>query len=171
MKRLFLGLWPDNTARQQCVTIGNAVLTENARPVQAADIHVTLLFLGNIDSDTEESLKQGLAVIPAPEMTLCFDYLSFWEKPGILCLTTSGSYPEAKAFVEVLTRLAKKLDIPIDERPFKPHITLVKKAKTQALLEFDPIIWHSNSFCLVESCQFSNGIKYRIVEEWGGHKI
>ena len=168
MKRLFFALWPDESIRQQCVRIGNAVVTEKARPVQAANIHVTLLFLGNTAPDKEEGFKQALATIPVPTLTLCFDNLSFWKKPGISCLTTTDPNPEIGMFVEILSRLARKLDIPIDDRPFKPHVTLVKKAKTQTSLEFDPIIWHSNSFCLVESCRFSNGIEYRIVEKWEG---
>jgi RNA 2',3'-cyclic 3'-phosphodiesterase len=170
MKRLFFALWPDEATRQQCVKIGNAVLTEKAQPVQAPNIHVTLLFLGNIDSDKEEGIKQELATIPVPRLTLRFDNLSFWKKPGILCLTATDPSPEIETLVEVLSRLSRKLDIPIDERPFNPHVTLVKKVKTQTPLEFDPIIWHSSSICLVESCRFSNGIEYRIVQKWGANK-
>jgi RNA 2',3'-cyclic 3'-phosphodiesterase len=62
--------------------------------------------------------------------------------------------------------LARKLDIPIDERPFKPHVTLAKKAKELATLELEPITWRSKSLCLVESCPLSNGVEYRIIGQW-----
>lgn len=166
MKRLFFALWPDENTRQQCPKIGNAVVSEQALPARAANIHVTLLFLGNIDSDKEESFKQALLNSPVPKMTLCFDKLSFWKKPSILCLSTTDPSPEVEFFVEALSNLARKLGVTIDERPFKPHVTLVKKASYLTPLEFDPIIWRSSSLCLVESCQVPKGIEYRIVERW-----
>jgi RNA 2',3'-cyclic 3'-phosphodiesterase len=84
-------------------------------------------------------------------MSLCFDRLSFWKKPGILCLTTPSTYPEVETLVGMLSKLARELDIQTDGRPFRPHITLVKKATKLTPLEFAPINWHSNSFFLVES--------------------
>jgi len=168
MKRLFFALWPENIIRQQCLDIGKAVLTEPARLVRPAYIHVTLLFLGNIDTGKEESFKQALATVQVSCMSLCFNRLSFWKKPGILCLTTPNNYPEVETLVGMLSKLAEELGIQTDERPFKPHITLVKKATKLTPLEFDPINWHSSSFCLVESVNCPNGIEYRIVEEWGG---
>jgi RNA 2',3'-cyclic 3'-phosphodiesterase len=168
MKRLFFALWPDETTRQQCVNVGKAVLTEHAYPVKPANIHVTLLFLGNIDPDKEERFKQALATVQVPRMTLCFDKLSFWKKPGILCLTTTELNPGIEKFVETISRVAKGLDIPANERAFKPHVTLVKKATKLTPLEFDPINWHSSSFYLVEPVRGSYGIEYRIIEEWGG---
>jgi RNA 2',3'-cyclic 3'-phosphodiesterase len=169
MKRLFFALWSDETIRQQCVKIGNAVLAEKAQPVQTANIHVTLLFLGNIDSDKEQYVKEALATVPVPKITLCFDKLSFWKKPSVLCLTSTNPNPELEGLVETLSKVARKLDIPLDERPFKPHVTLVKKATKLTPLSFKPIIWQSNSFCLVESCRIPSGIEYRIVEKWGAN--
>jgi RNA 2',3'-cyclic 3'-phosphodiesterase len=170
MKRLFFALWPDEYTWQQCVNISNALVSPQSQPIQPANIHVTLLFLGNIDSDKEERLKQALATIQVPKITLQFDSLSFWAKPRILCLTAKESSPEIETIVETLSRMARDLSIPIDDRQFKPHVTLVKKAKTQIPLEFKPIVWQAHYFCLVESCLFSNGIEYRIVEKWGGIK-
>jgi RNA 2',3'-cyclic 3'-phosphodiesterase len=168
MKRLFFALWPEDIIRQQCVDIGKAILTEHARLVRPANIHVTLLFLGNIDTDKEERFKQVLATVQVPSTTLCFNKLSFWKKPGILCLTTSNTYPGVETLVGMLSRLGGDLGIQTDERPFKPHVTLAKKATKLMPLEFDPINWNSSSFCLVESVNCPKGIEYRIVEEWGG---
>lgn len=167
MRRLFFALWPDEYTRQQCFNIRNALVSPQSQPIQAANIHVTLLFLGNIDSEKEERFKQALATIQVPKITLHFDCLSFWAKPRILCLTAKGSSPEIETIVETLSRMARELSIPIDDRQLKPHVTLVKKAKSQIPLKFKPIVWHSHFFCLVESCLFSNGIEYRIVEKWG----
>lgn len=166
MKRLFFALWPDDITRQQCVKITKGINKEKARPVNPANLHVTLLFLGNIAADKEISFRLEAATIPIPKTTLRFDQLNFWKKPGVLCLTATDSSPELMALVDNLSIVARKLDIPIDERPFKPHVTLVKKAKELTTLEFEPVIWHSKSFCLVESCSLINGVEYRIIEQW-----
>ena len=166
MKRLFFALWPNASTREQCINVLNAVSFKQAKPVQAANIHVTLLFLGNLDSGKEELIKQELMNIVVPTITLIFNRLSFWEKSGILCLTSTNSCPEIESVVESLEKIARKLTIQVDRRPFKPHVTLVKKVKTQIELKFEPIIWHSDAICLVESCRITDGIEYRIVEKW-----
>ncbi|WP_411726629.1 RNA 2',3'-cyclic phosphodiesterase [Methyloglobulus sp.] len=166
MKRLFFALWPDDMIRQQCVKITRAINNGKIRPVNPANLHVTLLFLGNITTDKEIAFREEVAIIPVPKITLRFDHLNFWKKPGVLCLTATDNSPKLMALVDNLAIVARKLDIPIDERPFKPHVTLAKKAKEPMTLEFEPIIWHSKSFCLVESCPLSNGVEYRIIEQW-----
>jgi 2'-5' RNA ligase len=101
-----------------------------------------------------------------PKVSLKFDQLSFWQKPRVLCLTASGFSPQLITLVESLSSLAKKHEIPIDKRPFTPHITLVKKAKGIVAKEFDPILLQSDSFCLVESCSNTTGVEYRIIDQW-----
>ncbi|MBK8816778.1 MAG: RNA 2',3'-cyclic phosphodiesterase [Methylococcaceae bacterium] len=165
MKRLFFALWPNENAREQCIHVLNSVSLKQARPVQAANIHVTLLFLGNLDLAKEESLRRELMNVSVPSITLLFNRLSFWEKSGVICLTATDSCPEIESVVENLEKLARKSTIQVDRRPFKPHVTLVKNVKTQIELKFEPIIWHSDSFCLVESCRFNDSIEYRIVEK------
>jgi RNA 2',3'-cyclic 3'-phosphodiesterase len=167
MKRLFFALCPDDITRQQCAKITQAINNGEARPVNPANLHVTLLFLGNIGTDKEIVLRQEMATILVPKITLHFKQLNFWKKPGVLCLTATDSSPELMALVDNLAIIARKLDIPIDERPFKPHVTLLKKAKELITLEFEPVIWCSRSFCLVESCSLTNGVEYRIIEQWG----
>lgn len=167
MKRLFFALWPDDITRQRCVNITQAIGNDKTRLVDPANLHVTLLFLGSIVPNKEIAFREEAAIIPTPKITLRFDHLNFWKKPGVLCLTATDSSPELMALVDNLSILARKLDIPIDERPFKPHVTLAKKAKESMALEFEPITWCSESFCLVESCPLSNGVEYRIIGQWG----
>ena len=56
-RRLFVALWPDEETRQRCATISNALAIGQAQPVPAANIHVTLLFLGNLAAETEAAFK------------------------------------------------------------------------------------------------------------------
>lgn len=166
MKRLFIALWPDDKTRQQCAAIIKQIQTDTVSPVKPANLHVTLLFLGNIDAETEKLLKQALAVFPIPKISLCFDQLSFWKQSGILCLTASECGETLVDWVQALSVLARELVISVDERPFKPHVTLVRKAKGLKVLAFEPISWHANSVCLVESRSSSEGVFYEVIDEW-----
>jgi 2'-5' RNA ligase len=64
---------------------------------------------------------------------------------------------------EQLKLLALPQGLPVDERPFKPHITLSRKARTALDLGFEPIVWQTNSFCLVESLTQPEGAVYRVL--------
>ena len=120
MKRLFFALWPEDVIRQQRVDIGKAILTEHSRLVRLANIHVTLSFLGNIDTDKEGRIKQVLATVQVSSTALSFSKLSFWKKPGILCLTTANTFPGVETLVGMLSGLAGELGIQADGRTFKP---------------------------------------------------
>jgi RNA 2',3'-cyclic 3'-phosphodiesterase len=165
-RRLFVALWPDEETRQHCATISSTLAVGQARPVPAANMHVTLLFLGNIAPDTEAAFKLGTTSIAIPKINLCFDQISFWKKPRILCLTTSKPEPEAISLAAQFSELAKDLGILIENRPLTPHITLVKNASNLTPQAFEPVVWQSNSVCLVESLPNANGVSYRLVETW-----
>lgn len=169
MKRLFFAYWPDDIARQHCVKVVQALQKGKARTVKPNNLHVTLLFLGSVSADKEMALRQAAATIPVPTSSLCFDRLSFWKKPGVICLTTSTLSPDVKDLVEHLTTIAKALDIPIEERPYQPHVTLLRNSKVLATIDFQPIIWRSNSICLVQSHSVLNNVEYKVLQTWEAH--
>ena len=165
MKRLFFALWPEQTARQQCEAI-IAKLNSTGKPVTAANLHVTLLFLGHLPSEQQAAITRDAARIPASLTSLTFDRLSFWKKPAVQCLTTDSVDQNIALLNENLAAIAKRHGIVIDDRPFTPHVTLMKKARSAIDIAFNPIIWHSDGFCLVESCPGTDGVNYRILKHW-----
>jgi 2'-5' RNA ligase len=165
-KRLFFALWPDEFTRQRCLSVIQAIDMPQTRAVKAINLHVTLLFLGKVDREKEQILREEASKLYAPELTLSFVKLSFWKKPGILCLSSNTNNRDLIKLVEELGRIAKKLAIPIEDRPYKPHVTLIREAKILTVTEFEPIIWRSNSFCLVESSVNDHQINYNVLERW-----
>lgn len=166
MKRLFFALWPDDVTRQRCVSIINSISQKPKKPVNVANLHVTLLFLGNISKNQQTSLQTAASAIAIPEMTIYFNRLSFWKKPGILCLTVAEPYIELQSLADSLKMVARGLNIKTDDRPYTPHISLIRDAKQLASIEFEPIIWRSHSFCLVQSHSLINKTAYEIIQEW-----
>jgi RNA 2',3'-cyclic 3'-phosphodiesterase len=166
LKRLFFALWPDDVTRQRCVSIINSISPKPDKTVDTANLHVTLLFLGNISKIQQTSLQAAASSIAIPEMTIYFNRLSFWKKAGILCLTVAKPYTELQYLAENLKMVARELNIKTDDRPYTPHITLVRDAKQLAPIEFEPIIWRSHSFCLVQSHSLNHKTAYEIIKEW-----
>ena len=167
MKRLFFALWPDEAVREQCAEIARSMVHKGEKPVRPENLHVTLTFLGNIDEETEEAVIQAASAITPALLTITFNEVSYWRKPRILCLSGRSEGEKLSLLVSELTALSRQLDIPVDGRPYSPHVTLVRKAKSPRTLKFEPILWRASGFCLVESCSIPNGgTVYQIIKNW-----
>lgn len=165
MKRLFFALWPDQTTRQQCQEITQS-LRGQGKPVVVSHLHATLVFLGSIDPARQLAITKAANTIDIQAMHLIFNRLSFWKKPAVVCLVAERVDPAVSSLVAQLSTSAGQLGIPIDGRTYKPHITLLRKARSDVNLDFNPIQWQADSFCLVESCSTQTGVEYRVIERW-----
>jgi 2'-5' RNA ligase len=165
VKRLFFALWPDPETRAKCAAI-SAALKSFGRPVQPDNLHVTLVFLGSVDEAIEMKLADAASAVTFAKILIRFDALNFWRRPRIICLCGKPEDSAAARLVEQLNTLAAALEIPTDDRPYQAHITLLRKATKLPPLAFEPIIWQSDAFCLVESCSTPEGVVYRVLNTW-----
>jgi 2'-5' RNA ligase len=165
LKRLFFALWPDPETRASCAAI-SAALKPFGRPVQPDNLHVTLVFLGSIDEKTETILVEAAEKIAFSKISVRFDSLDYWRRPRIICLSGKPEDSSANLLVEQLNATAAALEIPTDDRPYQAHVTLVRKASRLPSLAFEPIVWQSDSFSLVESCSTPEGVAYRVLKTW-----
>lgn len=164
-KRLFFALWPDQQTRRRCVDLTDG-LKVNARPVVASNLHVTLVFLGNVDQATEKALCSAAAEVTVQPIQLSFDRLSYWRKPAVGCLTASQNNPAVEALAAALADIAGRLGLVLDERPYRPHVTLYRKLHQPLTAEVDAIEWRADGFCLVESRSTPHGVEYKVLQRW-----
>ncbi|MDD4914234.1 MAG: RNA 2',3'-cyclic phosphodiesterase [Methylococcales bacterium] len=167
MKRLFFALWPNQVIRRQCSRIMARLPEAELRPVAASNLHVTLLFLGGVNAGQQAAIAADAASLAVSPMRLTFNGLSYWQKPGILCLTSNDFDQQVTRLSEQLATIVVRNGVSIDERRFRPHVTLARKARQAFALEFEPIVWRSDDFCLVESCSLADGVEYRVLQRWG----
>ncbi len=170
VKRLFFALWPDPETRAQCAAIA-ATLKQPGHPVHPDNLHVTLVFLGGIDEASEMKLVEAAASINFSRITINFKALRYWHKPRILCLIGEPEDSAAINLVNQLSTLAASLNIPVDERSYQAHVTLLRKTTQSPSLTFEPIIWRADAFCLVESCAEPEGVVYRVLKTWQAPQI
>lgn len=164
--RLFFALWPDDQTRQNLVRLNRSIEAKGFRPVQPKNVHVTLVFLGNVDAISESLIKHNITGISAKPFVLTFDQLSYWSRPKILCLSCSQSVDEVEMLVSALNMQVASCGLQTDTRPYKPHITLARHARYLPDINFEPIVWRAESFCLVESCSEPEGVCYKVRQQW-----
>ncbi|WP_338152973.1 RNA 2',3'-cyclic phosphodiesterase [Chimaeribacter arupi] len=88
-RRLFFGL-PLPDALQQAVIAWRATAfpAEAGRPVAAANLHLTLAFLGEVSDRKAEVLAALAGNIVQPGFPLTLDDLGHWPRPGVVWLGT-----------------------------------------------------------------------------------
>ena len=167
MARLFFALWPDDKTCQQINDVIEALSSKSGRRVTPENIHITLAFLGSVSDEVTECLQDQAKIIHADGFKLSLDSLGWWKKPQIICLASSFVPDELTNLVIQINKAANGCGIKLENRPYKPHITLIRKAK-QEISEnsFQTINWNVESFVLAQSVTHPEGVSYTIRNTW-----
>ncbi len=167
-QRLFFALWPDDALRRRLAGLAEDVGSRVTGRIVAADnLHITLVFLGALNSAHRQCAEEVAAAIRCEQFTLTLDRVGYWSTPRILW-AGSMQIPEAlQSLVDGLQTGLASCGIPLENRPYQPHLTLMRKVgRRPAAAAIDPISWSVERFCLVESVSGSNGVSYRVVASW-----
>lgn len=165
MKRLFFALWPDDETREKINTL-NQSIDEGGRKLAAENLHITLVFLGNVDDDIAAAVQSEAAEIQGSPITLQFDELTYWHRPRVLCLTCRRQPKNIYMLVNALTNMVSRHLGELEKRHYRAHITLVRKARRRPRINFEPIRVHADSFALLESVSTEQGVQYNVLETW-----
>ena len=169
-KRLFLALWPDDDVRKQLTTVlksaGHSILNDGT-PVKSENLHMTLLFLGDVSASESVNLLASLDSVSFQPFNMRVDQWGHFHKPGILWLGLSENPDELKGLYKQIKKIVLKHLNGVSTNDFKPHISLLRNAKSLPQVnDFEAIDWYVNSFALVESKLHSDGVEYAVLKEW-----
>lgn len=166
--RLFLALWPDDAARKGLARWRDRwAWPSDATPTRTDKLHLTLHFIGAVPADRLEALAAALpGAAAADAFTLEFGRPELWQ--GGLAVVCPLATPEPLRLLH--SRLAtalRGLTLPLEERPFRPHVTLARKARQATVPADGPQLeWHvGGGFALVQSMPAGQG--YRILQRVG----
>lgn len=170
VQRLFLALWPDDAVRARLVEVRDYVAAHHrGRPVAAANLHITLAFLGSVDADRQRCAETAAAGITTPAFTLTLDTLGHWPRPQVSWVGSDVTPDAMNELQAYLRRALGECGFELDNRPFRPHVTLLRKAGGRPgfapALEA-PIQWPVTRVHLVASVTRAQGAEYRIVGTW-----
>ena len=166
-QRLFFALWPSEDVRAGLAEVMASLHVRRAKPVPAENLHITLLFLGSVTAQTRICAEKIAAGIAGHPFELSLDQIGFWPQSGILWLG-------ARELPESLVALARDLrhgiagcGIDLDARPFKPHVTLMRKALVvRRERPLGAVAWRVDDFVLVESKTTRDGSHYQVLTSW-----
>jgi 2'-5' RNA ligase len=151
--RVFFALWPDEPARAKLAALAGRVADEGGgRPVPAANLHLTLAFLGDVPEDRVGAAKRVASGIRGPAFELALDRLGSFRRAGVGWAGPSCPPGELAGVQSALERALRSAGFVLEERPFAPHLTLARKlVRPVAAMAIDPVAWRVWGFALVES--------------------
>lgn len=175
--RVFLALWPDAPVRNRLAEEGRRLhKILGGRLTRAETIHLTLVFIGNVARARLADLSAHLAKVAAPAFQVSFDRADCWRHNRIAFLAPTQPPEALPALVATLEATLDALAIPFDRRPYKAHVTLLRKANCETTNpahgrvsrmpewgDFRPILWSAARFVLVESVPTPDGVRYDVL--------
>jgi len=166
MARLFFALWPDPGARASLAAMAGEVARRcGGRPVPAANLHVTLAFLGEVEPRAMPALQDAAAGVRGRAFELALDQLGAFARAGV---AWAGCHRAPAALLELQSGLARRVrdaGVALDERPFAAHLTLARRIRAPIAPEaMEAVRWRVESFALVESVRGEGA--YRTLAEW-----
>jgi 2'-5' RNA ligase len=166
--RLFFALFPDDHGRAAVEEVIERLVIEDrlARRVPADRWHVTLVFLGSVPSDAMTCVKRAAAGVHCKAFDLTLDRMGYWRRSQVLWLGSTTLPPELDDLVSALRAAIGPCAIGLEDRPFKPHVTVVRGLRRRPPpTQIAPVTWHVARFALMESLSAS-AEGYREVGSW-----
>ncbi|WP_377913506.1 RNA 2',3'-cyclic phosphodiesterase [Bacillus songklensis] len=109
--------------------------------VSEGDYHITLVFLGGTPEHQKTVLVKRLMEVAASHRSFDLQISSLQtfgksESPRVVWLGVNDSSPLNRLQVDI-ARECKNLDFRLDERPYRPHITIAKQWKGEGAFPYE----------------------------------
>ena len=165
-QRLFFALWPDAALRESIAPLLGLVRECGGRAHPPGNLHLTLNFLGMVDGDSRVCLERAAAEISIPPFELALDHFGYWPRPRVVWLGCSEVPGSLAQLVEELNGAMRRCGLKPESRPFRPHLTLLRKARWAPQGEPPTFFWQAKAFVLAESVSTPGGVEYRVLRHW-----
>ena len=173
-RRLFFALWPTEEERRALSAASAAVVAASGgRAVPEQNLHVTLVFLGQVlVSRTTELAALARRVAAggahtAMPLALQFEKLAYWREPQILCAQTTDAAAPAAALAAALQGAAGAAGFLPDLKPFRAHVTVARKVvRAPASTGLPNVRWTCAAFALVQSHTSAAGSIYSVLDSY-----
>lgn len=166
--RLFFAAWPGPDVQNALGDFARSAQREcDGRVVPAHNIHLTLVFLGAVPHERLDGLEKLAATIEGEPFTLAVDRVDYWRHNRIVWAGVKECPDVLTALVKRTTQVLTGAGFQLDNRPYVPHITLLRDARcAPAQNQLAPIAWPVTEFALVESVQLEHSHMYEVLQSW-----
>ena len=157
-----------------------ATRASGGRPVPAANLHVTLAFLGSVPERRRQELAEvvrrvaqtassalAAAGSPGGTLELVFEHLEYWRAAHVLCASPAEPPAPVAALARGLQDGLVASGFTPDLKPFRPHVTVVRKVlRLRPIEKMRAVVWRFGELALVESRTLPAGALYSVVESF-----
>ena len=166
--RLFFALWPNAAASANLAEAGkNLHEICGGRRTRMDTIHLTLAFLGDVEPDRIGDLLALAGEIRAPAFGFNLTRFGWWPHNRIVWAAPAETPAELTLLVDALKKSLLGAGFRFDDKPFVPHITLLRKADCgKNPLPAGGIEWRAEDFVLVRSVPGESGPAYEVLGRW-----
>ena len=171
MPRLFIALpVPAEVAKRLAQAMSSN--TDSWRRVKPDSLHLTLVFLGNVDERSVGSVGQALhrAAAQVAQFDLSIGGIGGFPTDAKAKVLWAGVRGELSALQVLHDRLRMELHaegFQLEERPYRPHVTVARSRYPRHIpthLDANPMFgeWQAEEVVLFESELISSGPRYLI---------
>ena len=166
MARLFFALWPDAQAARALAELSRKTAgAARGRAVPAANLHLTLVFLGEVEAARIASLHRAAGKVGARAFNLTLDQVGSFARAGV---AWAGCARVPQPLLDLQSTLERELEaegFASEARRFSPHLTLARRiAAAVPLAPVTPVSWRATAFALVQSGGNRGG--YATLAQW-----
>jgi 2'-5' RNA ligase len=173
--RLFFALWPDQAVRSALRDARDAGLgsigqvgPQPARAIHPDDLHVTLVFIGDVDPALLPCIEAAAADIAAAPFELQLGRIETWRRQRLLVAVPDAPSDALFGLVGQLEHNLLACGIAPESRRYRPHVTLARRAGAVEPLGLD-VRWPVQGFVLARSGsgrRGSGGGGYEVLRRW-----
>lgn len=173
--RLFVALSIPLDVRENLAALIQNLRRADAQPrwVNSENLHVTLKFIGEVESEKVPAICEALAAIRvAQPVKIEFRNVGFFpnpRRPSVVWIGIEGP-PSLAVLAAEVNRVLASIAIPREEKPFVPHLTIArfKENRLSPALQAEIEEWNDHNYGsfttreihLIESRLKSSGAEY-----------
>lgn len=163
--RLFIALTPPPDVRKQLAAARDVIhLRVSGKPVADSKLHLTLAFLGQTPRTRLEELTQLIDRSGFLPLDLQLNQYGCFTQAQVVWLGLPARHIALDGLAQRLGHGLRTAGFNFEDRPFSPHVTLLRKATCPPERLPQPVIWHANQLSLYESVSTPDGVEYRALQ-------
>ena len=163
--RLFFALWPPaDTARSLAEWAAEVGKQSGGRTTAVENIHLTLAFLGETEPDKAIAAARD---VKAAHHRLPIDAAQYVKRNEMVWVGPAQMPAALAGLAGDLHRALRAAGFALEERPFRAHVTLIRKARMpKAIPPVPPVEWPVDEFLLMRSHTSPKGSTYEPLERF-----
>ncbi|WP_145495796.1 RNA 2',3'-cyclic phosphodiesterase [Yersinia massiliensis] len=141
---------------------------EAGRPIAAANLHLTLAFLGEVSAAKAQVLQQQAGRISQSGFNVMLDDIGHWPSSGVVWLGCKNPPRGLLQLAQLLRSQAARSGCYQTPLPFHPHVTLLRGAVRPVALpaKTQNESFRVDHFSLYESVFARGRTRYNVIQSW-----